>query len=82
MYLSLRFLLVVIILRHFYDTFTTHILIVIAMFLKAAYFSGYYKYCAPLILLVENSLQVTKINISEEKLEDYFSNLIGGGGIG
>ena len=31
---------------------------------------------------VENGLLVTKVNISEEKLEDYFSNLIGGGGIG
>ncbi len=29
-----------------------------------------------------NGLIVTKINIDEEKLEDYFSNLIGGGGIG
>lgn len=28
---------------------------------------------------VENGILVSKINISEEKLEDYFSNLIGGG---
>lgn len=28
---------------------------------------------------VENGISVSKINISEEKLEDYFSNLIGGG---
>lgn len=33
-------------------------------------------------LFVENGLDVSKINISEEKLEDYFSNLIGGGRIG
>ncbi len=33
-------------------------------------------------LFVENGLDVYKINISEEKLEDYFSNLIGGGKIG
>ena len=31
---------------------------------------------------VENGLMVTKVNVSEEKLEDYFSKLIGGGGIG
>lgn len=31
---------------------------------------------------VQNGLLVTKVNISEEKLEDYFSKLIGGGGIG
>ncbi|QVK18625.1 ABC transporter ATP-binding protein [Mycoplasmatota bacterium] len=30
---------------------------------------------------VENGLLVTKVNISEENLEDYFSDLIGGGGI-
>ncbi|WP_252236997.1 ATP-binding cassette domain-containing protein [Clostridium sp. CH2] len=30
---------------------------------------------------VENGLLVTKINLSEENLEDYFSELIGGGGI-
>lgn len=30
---------------------------------------------------VENGLLVTKINFSEENLEDYFSNLIGGAGI-
>lgn len=30
---------------------------------------------------VENGLLVTQINASEEKLEDYFTNLIGGGGI-
>jgi bacitracin transport system ATP-binding protein len=29
---------------------------------------------------VENQLTVTKVNISEEKLEDYFSGLIGGNG--
>lgn len=33
-------------------------------------------------VFVENGLDVTKINISKEKLEDYFSNLIGGGKIG
>lgn len=33
-------------------------------------------------LFVENGLDVSKINISEEKLEDYFSSLIGGGKIG
>jgi len=31
---------------------------------------------------VENGLLVTKVQISEEKLEDYFSELIGGEGIG
>ncbi|MEA4973758.1 MAG: ABC transporter ATP-binding protein [Candidatus Metalachnospira sp.] len=31
---------------------------------------------------VRNSLTVSKVNISEEKLEDYFSGLIGGGSIG
>lgn len=31
---------------------------------------------------VENGLSVTAISVSEEKLEDYFSNLIGGGDIG
>lgn len=31
---------------------------------------------------VEHGLLVTKVQISEEKLEDYFSELIGGGGIG
>ncbi len=31
---------------------------------------------------VENGLMVSKINLSEEKLEDYFSKLIGGGSIG
>lgn len=31
---------------------------------------------------VEKGISVSKINISEEKLEDYFSNLIGGGEIG
>ena len=31
---------------------------------------------------VENGISVSKINISEEKLEDYFANLIGGGGLG
>ena len=31
---------------------------------------------------IEKSLVVTKVNISSEKLEDYFSSLIGGGGIG
>lgn len=31
---------------------------------------------------VENSISVSKINVSEEKLEDYFSNLIGGGKLG
>ena len=31
---------------------------------------------------VTNDLQVTTVNVSEEKLEDYFSSLIGGGGIG
>lgn len=31
---------------------------------------------------VENGLTVTKVHVSEEKLEDYFSELIGGGGIG
>lgn len=30
---------------------------------------------------VENGLLVTKVNLSEENLEDYFSQLIGGGGI-
>jgi bacitracin transport system ATP-binding protein len=33
-------------------------------------------------LFVENGIAVSKIGISEEKLEDYFSNLIGGGAIG
>ncbi|WFD08913.1 ABC transporter ATP-binding protein [Tepidibacter hydrothermalis] len=33
-------------------------------------------------LFVENGLDVCKINMSEEKLEDYFSNLIGDGQIG
>ena len=32
-------------------------------------------------LLVENQLLVTGINSCEENLEDYFSELIGGGGI-
>ena len=32
-------------------------------------------------LLVENGLMVTGINTCEENLEDYFSELIGGGGI-
>ena len=32
-------------------------------------------------LLVENGMMVTGINACEEKLEDYFSELIGGGGI-
>ena len=32
-------------------------------------------------LLVENGLTVTGINTCEENLEDYFSELIGGGGI-
>ncbi len=31
---------------------------------------------------VENGLSVTEMTVSEEKLEDYFSGLIGGGGIG
>lgn len=31
---------------------------------------------------VEKGISVSKINISEEKLEDYFSSLIGGGGLG
>lgn len=31
---------------------------------------------------VENGLSVTEIHMSEDKLEDYFSGLIGGGGIG
>lgn len=31
---------------------------------------------------IENGISVSKINISEEKLENYFSNLIGGGGLG
>lgn len=31
---------------------------------------------------VENNISVSKINVSEEKLEDYFSNLIGGGKLG
>lgn len=31
---------------------------------------------------IENGIWVSKINISEEKLEDYFSNLIGGGELG
>lgn len=31
---------------------------------------------------VENGIDITKINLSEEKLEDYFSKLIGGGSIG
>ncbi|MBS4536297.1 ABC transporter ATP-binding protein [Clostridium sp. D2Q-14] len=31
---------------------------------------------------VDNGLLVTKMNINEEKLEEYFSNLIGGGKIG
>ncbi|HBL50766.1 MAG TPA: bacitracin ABC transporter ATP-binding protein [Firmicutes bacterium] len=31
---------------------------------------------------VENGLLVTKVNVSEEKLEDYFAGLIGGGSIG
>lgn len=33
-------------------------------------------------VLVENEIDVFKLNTSEEKLEDYFTNLIGGGGIG
>lgn len=33
-------------------------------------------------LFVDNGLDVFKININEENLEDYFSNLIGGGQIG
>ena len=33
-------------------------------------------------LFVSNGISVSKINISEEKLEDYFSGLIGGGKIG
>jgi len=33
-------------------------------------------------LFVKNDIDVFKINISEESLEDYFSNLIGGGKIG
>lgn len=32
-------------------------------------------------MFVENGLMVSKVNICEESLEDYFSNLIGGGGI-
>ena len=31
---------------------------------------------------VESDISVSKVNISEEKLEDYFSNLIGGGKLG
>lgn len=31
---------------------------------------------------VEKGIAVSKINVSEQKLEDYFSELIGGGGIG
>ncbi len=33
-------------------------------------------------LFVKNDIDVFKLNISEERLEDYFSNLIGGGKIG
>ncbi len=33
-------------------------------------------------LFIENGIEVSKINLSEEKLEDYFSKLIGGGTIG
>lgn len=32
-------------------------------------------------VFVENGILVSKINIKEEKLEDYFETLIGGGGI-
>jgi len=32
-------------------------------------------------IFVENGLLVTKVNLCEENLEDYFSDLIGGGGI-
>lgn len=32
--------------------------------------------------LVSNGVSVTTVSVSEEKLEDYFSKLIGGGGIG
>jgi bacitracin transport system ATP-binding protein len=34
------------------------------------------------LCFVENGISVFKIIISEERLEDYFSNLIGGGGLG
>jgi hypothetical protein len=33
-------------------------------------------------MFVENEISVSRINVSEEKLEDYFSGLIGGGKIG
>ncbi|ATO50327.1 ABC transporter ATP-binding protein [Brevibacillus laterosporus] len=33
-------------------------------------------------LFVENDIEVSKITMSEDKLEDYFTNLIGGGTIG
>ena len=33
------------------------------------------------LLVVENGLMVTGITACEENLEDYFSELIGGGGI-
>lgn len=33
-------------------------------------------------MLVENDIEVTKIKMSEDNLEDYFIKLIGGGGIG
>jgi len=45
-------------------------------------YSGFSKRSEINRLFVENGIEVSKVDISEENLEDYFSKLIGGGQIG